>query len=120
MASDAQASAAPSTSELLSLLDGLATSVLWLDSDCVIQHINEPAEGLFGLSRKHAAGHTARELLGNNTDIEKVILRALASGAQCSRRELPFVRGGSVGRLRYVDVTATPFDPPGYAGGVSV
>lgn len=120
MASDAQASAAPSTSELLSLLDGLATSVLWLDSDCVIQHINEPAEGLFGLSRKHAAGHTARELLGNNTDIEKVILRALASGAQCSRRELPFVRGGSVGRLRYVDVTATPFDQPGHAGGVSV
>ena len=105
--------------ELIQVLDGLATCVLWLDSGGVLLHLNEPAEDLFGVSRNAVGGRTLRELLRNNEELEAIIERARDAGAPYSRRELPFsVAPGAPQRT--VDVTVSPFDQPGRPGGVLV
>ncbi len=101
------------------LLDGLSTCVLWLDRDGAVLHLNEPAEDLFGIGRNHAAGRSIRDLVRANTELEGVIARARAAGAQYSRRELPF-ESGPAAPARCIDVTVTPFDAPGQPGGVLV
>jgi len=109
----------PSPAELCGLLDGMATSVMWLDADAAVVHLNEPAEDLFGLSRNQAAGRSVRDLLKVNVELDAMIARARSSGAQYSRRELPFEAGpGAAPRM--LDVTVTPFDQPGRPGGVIV
>jgi two-component system nitrogen regulation sensor histidine kinase GlnL len=109
----------PASAELAQLLDGLATCVLWLDSEGTILHLNEPAEDLLAASRNHAAGRSVREVLKGNVELEAVIARARAAGAQYSRRELPF-ESGPAAPPRFVDLTVTPFDAPGFPGGVVV
>jgi two-component system nitrogen regulation sensor histidine kinase GlnL len=109
----------PATAELAQLLDGLATCVLWLDAEGAILHLNEPAEDLLAASRNHAAGRSVREVLKGNVELEAVISRARAAGAQYSRRELPF-EAGPAAPPRFVDLTVTPFDAPGFPGGVIV
>jgi two-component system nitrogen regulation sensor histidine kinase GlnL len=106
----------PTPLELIALLDGVATSIVWLDADGAVVHLNEPAEDLFGLSRNQALGRSLRELLKANADLEGVVARARAAGAQYSRREIPFEAGPGA-PPRVLDVTVTPFDPPGRAGG---
>jgi two-component system, NtrC family, nitrogen regulation sensor histidine kinase GlnL len=119
VAAEPRALIRPSLNELVTLLDGMATCVLWLDGDGAVVHINEPAEDLFGLSRNQAAGRPARDLLKVNADLEGVISRARAAGAQYSRREVPFDSGPGA-PPRVLDVTVTPFDQPGRPGGVVV
>ncbi len=119
MAAEPRSVFRPGSAELAPLLDGLATSVLWLDADGAVLHLNETAENLFGVSRNQAAGRAIRELLKANTELEGVIGRARAAGAQYSRRELPF-ESGPTGPVRFVDLTVTPFDAPGLPGGVLV
>ncbi len=109
----------PSTAELVALLDGMATSVLWIDADAAIVHLNEPAEDLFGVSRNQVHGRAMRDLLRSNTELEGVIARARAADAQYSRREIPFEAGPGA-PPRVLDVTVTPFDPAGRSGGVLV
>jgi len=55
----------------------------------------------------------------SNVGLEGVVGRARAAGAQYSRREIPFEAGPGA-PLRVLDVTVTPFDPPGRSGGVLV
>ena len=57
------ASSSPSQAELIALLDGIATSIVWLDADGAVVHLNEPAEDMFGISRNQAAGRSMRDLL---------------------------------------------------------
>jgi two-component system nitrogen regulation sensor histidine kinase GlnL len=105
--------------ELGALLDGIATSIVWLDADGAVVHLNEPAEDLFGVGRNQAMGRAMRDLLRGNVELEGVISRARAAGAQYSRREIPFEAGpGALPRV--LDVTVTPFDHPARAGGVLV
>ena len=119
MAAEPRAVVRPSAAELVNLLDGLATCVLWLDAAGAIVHLNEPAEDLFGVSRNQAAGRSARDLLKSSTELEGVISRARAAGAQYSRREIPFEAGPGA-PPRTLDATVTPFDQPGRPGGVVV
>ncbi len=109
----------PSQAELIVLLDGIATSVVWLDADGAVVHLNEPAEDMFGISRNQAAGRSMRDLLKSNGELEGVISRARAAGAQYSRREIPFEAGPGA-PPRVLDATVTPFDPAGRPGGVIV
>ena len=51
MAAESRSILRPGATELVPLLDGIATSVLWLDADGAVLHLNEPAEDLFGISR---------------------------------------------------------------------
>jgi two-component system nitrogen regulation sensor histidine kinase GlnL len=119
VAADLRNPHAPTQAELCGLLDGVATSLVWLDSDGAVLHLNEPAEDLFGVSRNHAAGRSIRDLLKTNTELEDMIARARAAGAQYARRELPFEAGpGAV--PRNLNVTVTPFDQSGRPGGVIV
>ena len=90
-------------------------SIVWLDGDGAVVHLNEPAEDLFGLSRNQAMGRAVRDLLKSNVELEGVVGRARAAGAQYSRREIPFEAGPGA-PLRVLDVTVTPFDPPGRSG----
>ena len=92
------------------MLDGIATSIVWLDADGAVVHLNEPAEDIFGVSRNQAAGRPMRDLLKTNTELEGVVSRARAAGAQYSRREIPFEAGPGA-PPRVLDVTVTPFDP---------
>jgi two-component system nitrogen regulation sensor histidine kinase GlnL len=119
VAADPRIFARPAATAIGDVLDGLATCVLWLDASGAVLHLNEPAEDLFGLSRSHAAGRAVRDLLKSNLEIEGVIGRARGAGAQYSRRELPF-EAGPAAPTRYVDVTVTPFDAPGFPGGTIV
>ncbi len=119
MAADPRTAIRPSPAELVGLLDGQATCLVWLDGDGAVLHLNEPAEDLFGISRNQAAGRSIRDLLKANAELEGMIGRARAAGAQYSRRELPF-EAGPGGAPRTLDVTVTPFDQPGRPGGVIV
>ena len=119
MAAEPRSAFRPGSTELALMLDGLATSALWLDADGTVLHLNEPAEGLFGIGRNHAAGRAVQDLLRTNVELEAVIGRARAAGAQYSRRELPFEAGPGA-PVRFVDLTVTPFDAPGHPGGVIV
>jgi len=119
MAADPRSVVRPSLSELVSLLDGASTCIVWLDGDGVVIHLNEPAEDLFGISRNQAAGRTVRDLLKSNIELEGVISRARAAGAQYSRREIPFEAGPGA-PPRVLDATVTPFDQPGRPGGAIV
>ena len=119
MAAELRAVARPTPDELTALLDGVATSIVWLDGDGAVVHLNEPAEDLFGVSRNQAMGRAVRDLLKSNTELEGVVSRARAAGAQYSRREIPFEAGPGA-PPRVLDVTVTPFDPPGRSGGVLV
>jgi two-component system nitrogen regulation sensor histidine kinase GlnL len=105
--------------ELIQVLDGLATCVLWLDAEGTLLHLNEPAEDLFGVSRNTVGGRTLRELLRHDEELETIIDRARQAAAPYSRRELQF-SGGPGTPQRIVDVTVSPFDPPGRPGGVLV
>ena len=119
MAADPRAIPRPGSAAIGELLDGISTCVIWLDADGVVLHLNEPAEDLFGTSRNQAAGRALRELLKSNAELEGVISRARVAGAQYSRRDLPFDPGpGAASRV--VNVTVTPYDAPGYAGGALV
>jgi len=104
---------------LVELLDGITTCVVWIDADGAVVHLNEPAEDLFGISRNQAAGRAIRDLLKVNADLDGVIARARAAGAQYSRRELPFEPGPGAA-TRFVNVTVTPYDAPGHPGGTLV
>jgi two-component system nitrogen regulation sensor histidine kinase GlnL len=119
VAADPRSAFRPTPVELGGLLDGVATCVIWLDADGAVLHLNEPAEDLFGISRNQAAGRGIRDLLKANVELEGVIGRARAAGAQYSRRELPF-EAGPAAPPRMLDVTVTPFDQPGRPGGVVV
>ena len=119
MAADPRTAVRASPAELVGLLDGQSTCLVWLDGDGAVLHLNEPAEDLFGISRNQAAGRSIRDLLKANAELEGVIGRARAAGAQYSRRELPFEAGPGAAP-RTLDVTVTPFDQPGRAGGVIV
>ncbi len=119
MAAELRSVSRPADAEIALLIDGLATCVLWLDASGAVLHLNEPAEGLLGISRNLAAGRSIRELLKANIEIEGVIGRARDAGAQYSQRELPFAAGPGA-PLRTLDATVTPFDSPGRTGGVLV
>ena len=116
MAAELNGNAKPTPAELVALLDGVATSILWLDADGAVTHLNEPAEDLFGVSRNQARGRPMRDLLRANTELEGVIARARAAAAPYSRREVPFEAGPGA-PPRVLDVTVTPFDAPGRVGG---
>ena len=119
MAADARSTFRPTGAELGPLLDGLATCVIWLDAAGVVLHLNEPAEDLLEQSRNQAVGRGIRELLRGNAELEGVIERARAAGAQYSRRELQFETGPAA-PPRFVDLTVTPYDAPGHPGGAIV
>jgi len=116
VAADPRTRVRPTSAALGELLDGVSTCVTWLDADGAVLHLNEPAEDLFGISRNQAAGRAIRDLLKANAELEGVISRARVAGAQYSRRELPF-EAGPGSSPRYVDVTVTPYDAPGFPGG---
>jgi two-component system nitrogen regulation sensor histidine kinase GlnL len=119
VAADPRSVDRPGGAELAPLLDGLATCVIWLDADGVVLHLNEPAEDLLEASRNQAVGRGIRDLLRGNAELDAVIGRARAAGAQYSRRELPFETGPAA-PPRFVDLTVTPYDAPGRPGGVVV
>jgi two-component system nitrogen regulation sensor histidine kinase GlnL len=109
----------PLPAEIIDLLDCMATSVLWLDADGVLLHLNEPAEDLLGVGRNQAAGRTIRDLLKINTELLGVIDRSRAAGSRYSRREIPFEAGPGAPQ-RVLDATVTPYDTPNRPGGVIV
>jgi two-component system nitrogen regulation sensor histidine kinase GlnL len=119
MAADPHTIYRPGIAEVATLLDGLTTCVIWLDAAGVVLHLNEPAEDLLEASRNQAVGRGIRDLLRGNVELNAVIDRARVAGAHYSRRELPFDRGPASAR-RFVDLTVTPYDSPGQAGGALV
>jgi two-component system nitrogen regulation sensor histidine kinase GlnL len=119
VAADPRNAFRPASADVAQLLDGLATCVFWLDADGAILHLNEPAEDLLAVSRNQAAGRSVRDVLKGNVELDAVINRARAAGAQYSRRDLPFETGPAA-PPRFVNLTVTPFDAPGFPGGVIV
>ena len=85
MAAEIRAVARPTPAELTALLDGIATSIVWLDGDGAVVHLNEPAEDLFGLSRNQAMGRAVRDLLKSNVELEGVVGPALRCACSTSR-----------------------------------
>jgi two-component system nitrogen regulation sensor histidine kinase GlnL len=119
VALDPTSVARPTQGELVALLDGVATSVIWLDANGAVVHVNEPAENLFAIGRNQTLGRSLHELLRANAELEGVVSRARTANAQYSRREIPFEAGPGA-PPRVLDVTVTPFDAPGRPGGALV
>jgi len=119
MVADPHSLRRPGGTELVPLLDGLATCVIWLDADGVVLYLNEPAEDLLEASRNQAVGRGFHDLLRGNAELEGVVARALAAGTQYSRRELPFESGPSA-PPRVINITVAPYDAPGYPDGALV
>ena len=120
MAADPRNAFRPTGAELVPLLDGLATCVLWLDADGVVLHLNEPAEDLLEQSRNQAVGRRhprpaqgQRGTRGRHRAGPRGGRTVLASGTA--------VRDGSqAASPRFVDLTVTPYDAPGHPGGAIV
>jgi two-component system, NtrC family, nitrogen regulation sensor histidine kinase GlnL len=94
------------------LLDSLTTSVLLVDCDNAVLHLNVAAETLLGTSRNQALGRPLSELLRGAEALTEMIARVLETVRPRSRRELP-LRAASNDTDLIVDCTVSLFDDAG-------
>src|SRR5262245_43976081 len=104
------------------ILDSLNTSVLLVDRNCGLLHLNVAAETLFGVSRNQVCGRHFQELLVDASGLLTVVDRVLQSNRPFSRRELALQPIGADSEL-VVDCSVTPFDEAsasGISGGILI
>lgn len=89
-------------------LDLLATSVLLLDDQLIIQHANPAAENLFGLNRKALPQIPLCQLFSGSDTFNKTLQTAIASRMSYNEHELSLL--GLNHMLLQVGCTITPVD----------
>ena len=94
-------------------LDLLATAVLIVDERQFIRYLNPAAENLLGVSAYHARGRLLTQLVGECTDLVRVLESALTEGASYTEHNLELLL---LGQTLTLSVTVTPLDTaPGAA-----
>ena len=94
------------------LLDSLTTSVLLVDQEHAVIHLNVAAETLLGASRNQALGRALTELLRGAEALTEMIDRVLETARPHSRRELS-LRAASNDSDLIVDCTVSLLDDAG-------
>jgi two-component system nitrogen regulation sensor histidine kinase GlnL len=91
------------------LLDGLHTAVLLFDAQLNLRYWNLAARMMFALSRKHAAGATAQELLQcPHESVELAFQRTQRTLQPFTEREMSLILPDQ--RMLTVDCVVTPLD----------
>jgi len=100
-----------------SILDGLTTAIITLDSALRVTYLNSATETLFSVSRRHAQGQTLTIAIPHLLEQGMRLRRAIETGTGFIERELKLRRpGDDIGHeLLTVDLTVTPaqFSGPG-------
>ncbi|MBC7984821.1 MAG: PAS domain-containing protein [Candidatus Obscuribacterales bacterium] len=109
MATESRIVTQVATADLARILDSLTTSVLLVDSQHTVLHLNVAAETLLGTSRNQAQGRFLGELLRGGDVLLAVIDRVIETQRPYSRRELP-LRSVAGEEERVVDCTVSPAD----------
>jgi two-component system, NtrC family, nitrogen regulation sensor histidine kinase GlnL len=94
------------------ILDSLTTSVMLVDVNHNVLHLNAAAETLLGVSRNQAQGRPLAELLRGAAQVAEMIDRVIETQRAYSRRELP-LRPASADNELVVDCTISPYDDQG-------
>lgn len=100
---------AASVADQSRILDSLTTSILLIDRENVVLHLNVAAESLLGTSRNQAVGRPLGELLRGAEALTEMIERVTETARPHSRRELP-LRASSNDSDLIVDCTVSLFD----------
>jgi two-component system nitrogen regulation sensor histidine kinase GlnL len=95
--------------DLARILDSLTTSVLLVDRQNAVLHLNVAAESLLGISRNQALGRPLAELLRGADFVSEMIERVVETARPHSRRESPIRAAGNDNDL-VVDCTVSLFD----------
>ena len=95
--------------DLARVLDSLSTSVLVVDRDQSVLHLNVAAETLLGISRNQAQSRPLSDLLRGADIITSMISRAAETSRPHSRREIPLRASGNDSDL-VVDCTVSPIE----------
>jgi two-component system nitrogen regulation sensor histidine kinase GlnL len=94
------------------ILDSLTTSVVLVDTQQNVLHLNAAAETLLGASRNQSQARPLSELLRGGELLAEMIDRVIETQRAHSRRELP-LRPAAVDSELVVDCTVSPFDEMG-------
>jgi two-component system, NtrC family, nitrogen regulation sensor histidine kinase GlnL len=97
------------TADLARLIDTLTTSVLLIDVNHNVLHLNVAAESLLGTSRNQAQGRPLSGLLRGGDVLSAIIDRVIETQRPYSRRELPLRTAGDENE-RVVDCTVSFVD----------
>ncbi len=93
-------------------LDLLATAVLIVDEQQVIRYLNPAAENLLGVSAYHALGRSLPVIMGDCTDLVRVLKSALHEGVSFTEHDLTLQL---LGQTLNVSATVTPLESGGSA-----
>lgn len=115
MASEARTVNQIAIADLARVLDSLTTSVLLVDTQHTVLHLNVAAEAMLGTSRNQAQGRALGDLLRGGDVLLAVIDRVIETQRPYSRRELP-LRSAAGEEERVVDCTVSPADELNPAG----
>ena len=115
MATEARNVLQVATADLARVLDSLTTSVLLVDAQYTVLHLNVAAETLLRTSRNHASGRPLGELLRGSEILLAVIDRVVETQRPYSRRELPLQTVAGE-QERVVDCTVSPLEELSSAG----
>ncbi|HYM36361.1 MAG TPA: nitrogen regulation protein NR(II) [Steroidobacteraceae bacterium] len=96
------------------ILDSLSTSVILVDTEQHVMHLNVAAETLFGASRNQVRGKPLAELLRGGAELSEIIERVIETQRPVSRRELSLKPATTENEL-VVDCTVSSFDEGGAA-----
>ncbi len=94
------------------ILDSLTTSVILVDTQHNVLHLNAAAETLLGASRNQAQSRPLADLLRGGVQVAEMIDRVIETQRAYSRRELPLRPASSDSEL-VVDCTISPYDDLG-------
>jgi len=97
------------------ILDNLSTSVILVDVQQSVLHMNVAAETLFGASRNQIRGKPLAELLRAGVELADIIDRVIETQRPFSRRELP-LRPATADSELVVDCTVSSFDEGAVSG----
>jgi two-component system, NtrC family, nitrogen regulation sensor histidine kinase GlnL len=115
MGAEARNVAQIAMADLARLVDTLTTSVLLVDVQHNVLHLNVAAESLLGTSRNQAQGRPLSELLRGGDVLTAIMDRVLETQRPYSRRELPLRAAGDENE-RVADCTVSFVDEVSTSG----
>ena len=90
-------------------LDLVSSSVILLDANLLIRHVNPAAEHLFAVSQRQLLGHPLTRLMGESTELSAAIASALSNSWSYTSHNIAVKHPAP----RQLDCTVTPIDAVG-------
>ena len=90
-------------------LDLVSSSVILLDADLLIRHVNPAAENLFAVSQRQLLGHPLTRLMGESAELSAAIASALHNNWSYTSHNIAVMQHAPL----HLDCTVTPIDAGG-------